>query len=58
MIFFDRLERINIETFSELSECVTYKCTDKGVSLVANRNLFSKINNNYAKMQHPFERTI
>ena len=40
--FFDTLKRINIEMFSKLSKCVTYKCKDKDIPLVANRNLFAK----------------
>ena len=32
--FFDPLKRINIETFSKLSKCVTYKCKDKDIPLV------------------------
>ena len=39
----DPLKRINIETFSKLSKCVTYKCKDKDISLVANRTLFPKL---------------
>ena len=42
-IFFDPLRRINVETFSKLSKCVTYKCKDKDIPLVANRNLFAKL---------------
>ena len=41
--FFDPLKTINIETFSKLSKCVTYKCKDKDIPLVANRNLFAKL---------------
>ena len=41
--FSDPLKRINIETFSKLSKCVKYKCKDKHVTLVANRNLFAKL---------------
>ena len=41
--FFDSLKRINIETFSKLSKCAKYKCKDKRITLVANRNLFTKL---------------
>ena len=41
--FSDPLKRINIETFSKLSKCVKYKCKDKYITLVANRNLFAKL---------------
>ena len=37
--FFDPLKRINIEIFSKLSKCVKYKCKDKHITLVANKNL-------------------
>ena len=40
---FDPLKRINIETFSKLSKCVTYKCKDKHIPLAAYRNLFAKL---------------
>ena len=41
--FFDQLERFNIETFLKLSKCVTYKCKDKDILLVANRIFFAKL---------------
>ena len=41
--FFDPFRKINIETFSKLSECVTYKCTEKDILLVGNRTLFAKL---------------
>ena len=41
--FFDSLKRINIEIFSKLSKCAKYKCKDKRITLVANRNLFTNL---------------
>ena len=32
---FDALKKTNIETFSKLSKCVTYKFKDKDIPLVA-----------------------
>ena len=40
---FDPLKRVNVETFSTSSKCVTFKCKGKDIPLVKNKNLFAKL---------------